>query len=168
MQLKHFDILCFIILTCHYQSSVKSELQFIDDNVTLLIKSAEYPAEVHDVKTDDGYYVRLHRIPKGKLSKMLIPPNGINLFDRIGDAVKNIIENRRPTPVLVMHGLFSSAPCFLVSGPQNGLGFILADAGFDVWLGNARGTTYSKRHEIYNTDSAEYWNFRYEVNGNYS
>lgn len=161
IDLKYLNFLCFILIVCHHHKTVHSEMQFIDDNVTLLIKSAEYPAEVHDVKTDDGYYVRLHRIPKGKFSNIIIPPNGINFFERIIEELQNLINNREPTPVLVMHGLFSSASCFLIPGPQNGLGYILADAGFDVWLGNARGTTYSKRHESLSTSSAEFWDFRY-------
>lgn len=83
IDLKYLNFLCFILIVCHHHKTVHSEMQFIDDNVTLLIKSAEYPAEVHDVKTDDGYYVRLHRIPKGKFSNIIIPPNGINFFERI-------------------------------------------------------------------------------------
>lgn len=38
--------------------------------------------------------------------------------------------------------------------------FLLADQGYDVWLGNARGNTYSKGHIRLPLDSAQYWNFR--------
>ena len=35
----------------------------------------------------------------------------------------------------------------------------LADAGYDVWLANARGTKYSQDNINYSVDDNEYWDF---------
>ncbi|KAJ8915906.1 hypothetical protein NQ315_015520 [Exocentrus adspersus] len=40
------------------------------------------------------------------------------------------------------------------------LAFLLYDAGYDIWLGNYRGTEYSEEHDSLNVTQKEYWNYR--------
>ena len=39
-------------------------------------------------------------------------------------------------------------------------GFVLADANYDVWLGNYRGNTYGLHHTSLNPNNKEFWKFR--------
>lgn len=100
-----------------------------------------YSAEAHTVKTEDGYLLTMHRIPCGRLGCQSKGGRG------------------RGQPVFLQHGLLSSSADWVISGPGKALAYILADAGYDVWLGNARGNTYSRRHVSMSNDNSKYWDF---------
>ena len=88
--------------------------------------------ESHSVVTEDGYCLELHRIPS-----------------RSGTG----------KPVLLMHGMMCSSYCWVTSDTSS-LAFILARAGYDVWLGNFRGTKYGRRHQTLDPDKdLEFWRF---------
>ena len=103
-----------------------------------MIKFFGYPVEEHHVTTQDGYILSLQRIPKGKKG---VPPNGGVVF--------------------MQHGLVSSSADYVMNLPDTSLGFILADLGYDVWLGNSRGNTYSNKHVNISTDDPKFWAFRF-------
>ena len=88
--------------------------------------------------TEDGYILALHRIPHGKGADPAV---------------------QRPV-IFVQHGLLCSSADWVVSDPAKGLGYILADAGYDVWLGNFRGTKYSRSHCQLDPDKhLAFWRF---------
>ncbi|XP_062541900.1 uncharacterized protein LOC134209895 [Armigeres subalbatus] len=97
-----------------------------------------YPAQLHKIITEDGYILTTARIP-----------------------------NPGKTPLLIMHGLFGCSADFTVQGPKKALAFLAHDAGFDIWMANNRGTTYSKRHESLNPKSRAYWRFSFHELGLY-
>lgn len=124
-----------------------------------MIKEEGYPVETHLVDTDDGYVLTVHRIP---------PTNW-----------------EQSIPVFLQHGFLSSTTDWILSGKNESLGktqalasilnqkadiifkrvsaYFLHDHGYDVWIGNARGNTYSRRHRTLSPvldDAEHFWNFR--------
>ncbi|KAL1429422.1 hypothetical protein MTO96_002470 [Rhipicephalus appendiculatus] len=51
--------------------------------------------------------------------------------------------------------------------PDQSPGFLLADAGFDVWLVNTRGVPQSNRHVNLTTNDTEFWKWSFEQIGTY-
>ncbi|XP_063375939.1 lipase 3-like isoform X2 [Cydia fagiglandana] len=111
-----------------------------------LIRKYGYPCEIHRVYTEDGYILELHRIPHGRENAMKPGP--------------------RPV-VFLQHGLLSSSAEWVLMMPGKGFAYILAEAGYDVWMGNARGNTYSKRHVSIKPTSSSFWKFSWHEIGYY-
>ena len=64
--------------------------------------------------------------------------------------------------VFIQHGYFDSADITVMNGPENSLAFYLANQGFDVWIGNARGNKFSRKHSTLNPDlNTTYWDFSF-------
>ncbi|XP_055837851.1 lipase 3-like [Episyrphus balteatus] len=103
------------------------------------IKEHNYPVESHEVQTSDGYILTIFRIPYS--------PKLMN-------------QNDTKPVAFLQHGLLSSSDAWILNGPDNALAFLLADAGYDVWLGNTRGNAYSMRHlTITNLLLPSFWDF---------
>ncbi|CAI5453277.1 unnamed protein product [Caenorhabditis angaria] len=106
-----------------------------------------YPAMIYDVTTDDGYILELHRIPYGKTN--VTWPGG-----------------KRPV-VFMQHGLECASDNWIVNLPNQSAGFLFADAGFDVWLGNFRGNTYSKKHKNLKPSHSAFWEWSWDEMAKY-
>jgi hypothetical protein len=65
-----------------------------------LVRKYGYPVESHTVLTADGYFLTLHRIPRGR---------------------KNATQHRRGA-VIVQHGILSSSADWVIIGPDKALG----------------------------------------------
>lgn len=121
-----------------------------------LIASRGFEAEEHKVITEDGYIITLHRI--------------INPF------IPRNVSNRKP--VLCVHGLMDTSASFVMNSAGgfarplmknasftnqsvvgNNLGFELSNHGYDVWLGNPRGSLYNHNERTTNGSGSAFWEF---------
>ena len=103
--------------------------------------------EEHSVTTSDGYILTVYRIP---------------------GLANEEVTGEKP-PVFMQHGVFDSAYCWIVNYPDVAPAFVAARAGYDVWLGNSRGNTFSKAHVSLDPywDEEEFFDFTWYEMGIY-
>ena len=70
--------------------------------------------------------------------------------------------------VLIQHGDFEDGTA-MMANVDEGTPFhlLLADAGYDVWIGNNRGTMYSWGHKTLSAMDNEYWDWTWAQMGLY-
>ncbi|KAF2356528.1 Alpha/beta hydrolase fold-1 [Trinorchestia longiramus] len=108
-----------------------------------IIQRDGYPVERYWTTTTDGYILALTRIPGPRRSP-----------------VEHTKNQKNPNVVFLAHCAACSSADYVLSGPNNALGLLLADEGYDVWLGDFRGNTYSRNHTTFNPDKdSQFWHF---------
>ncbi|XP_032674155.1 lipase 3-like [Odontomachus brunneus] len=105
-----------------------------------MVEQYGYPAEEHNVTTEDGYNLKIHRIPESPLSRN---------------------KRKKKNVVFIQHGILSSSDSWVVFGPDKDLPFLLADEGYDVWLGNVRGNSYGRSHINMTVYDHQFWEFSF-------
>lgn len=105
-----------------------------------------FESEEHQVTTEDGYILTLHRLYK---------KNDDN-------------SDQKRKAVLMQHGFLDSSLLWVINEPDYAPAFKLANEGYDVWLGNNRGTTYSRKHVTLDAaKDRKYWDFSWAEQGQY-
>ncbi|CAH1708719.1 unnamed protein product [Chironomus riparius] len=130
-----------IIFVICLKISLLSSKRVKDDEVVKWVREQGYKSEAYKVETKDGYILKLHRIaPK------------YNQGCKI--------------PVFLKHSAFSNS-FYYVNVPNISIAFYFADRGYEVFMGNSRGSKYSTHHKKYDTESTDYWKFSYHEIGMY-
>jgi pimeloyl-ACP methyl ester carboxylesterase len=107
-----------------------------------IVKFNGFNLEEHEITTDDGYILKTFRI-------------------------RGNVKDKAPV-VFLQHGMIDSSDAFVMNGRLNSPAFILADAGYDVWLGNNRGNRFSRKHNTLDPDSwdkdvkFQFWDFSFQ------
>ncbi|KAK7339353.1 hypothetical protein VNO77_20014 [Canavalia gladiata] len=142
-------LLCIIVVegrkNLHLNNESPISSPITNDGVCkTMVETQGYTCEEHEVITEDGYILSLQRIPTSRSGK-----------------------KADKQPVLLQHGLIADATTWFLNSPNESLGFILADNGYDVWLASTRGTKYSRGHKSLNPNDMDYWNWSWEELANY-
>ncbi|XP_057591928.1 lipase member N isoform X2 [Hippopotamus amphibius kiboko] len=139
-------LICGILNACGLFNFEKEANPEVWMNISEIITYNGYPSEEYEVTTQDGYILSVNRIPHGRR-------------DTSSTGVRPV--------VYLQHALFTDNAAWLENYANGSLGFLLADAGYDVWMGNSRGNTWSRRHKTLSVNDEEFWAFSFDEMAKY-
>ncbi|CAL8136498.1 unnamed protein product [Orchesella dallaii] len=115
-----------------------------DKNILQISQENGYVIDSYNLTTSDGYILTLFRISGGR---------------------KSPAKRGKPS-VLLLHGWGNSCEAWIALPNDKNIVYMLADAGWDVWLGNFRGSSFSLQHTRLNADrDPSYWDFTFHEMG---
>jgi len=97
--------------------------------------------EDYNITTEDGYILNLWHVWNPAISQKKV--------------------------AFMQHGLIDIAGTWFFNTPEKSIAHQLANMGYDVWLGNNRGTVFSYRHVNLTVKDDEYWDFSFHEMGKY-
>ncbi|CAG0915539.1 unnamed protein product, partial [Notodromas monacha] len=109
-------------------------------------KEFGFRTQSFDAITDDGYISRLTRVQR----------------------TSGVDTQKEKFPILILHGLVGSSLLWTGLGnqpPISAYAFTLAQEGYDVWLGNFRGSPEASRHKFLNPSEKSFWDFTPDEHG---
>lgn len=110
-----------------------------------IVLARGYPLETHYCVTNDGYELKIYRIPG---------PKGAHSADKQDKPV-----------VLFGHGLADSSDSQVINEDHLSVAQVLADSGKDVWLSNFRGNKHSRKNTSISPENKAFWNFSFHEMG---
>lgn len=144
-------VIPLVLLIALTSAVLVSDAELKDSDTTKplkpMVRGHGYEIEEHHVKTSDGYFLKMFRIPH-----------------KIGE--DNTVSRK---VVFLQHGIIDSADSWVANDEARSVAYILSRAGYDVWMGNTRGNKYSHNHEFldpkYHGDEKAFFNISFEVMG---
>ncbi|KAJ6222630.1 hypothetical protein RDWZM_001175 [Blomia tropicalis] len=140
-------------------------------NTSQLIETRGFHSEIHHPVTRDGYILTIFRIVNPFISNRSSLKPFYFQHGLLGNS-DNFLLGRQSK---LINGVYYDLPSMNhtnCSGiePNNvgqSLAFVLAACGYDVWLGNYRGTRYSTQHVFLTQKDSEYWSYSVDELGMY-
>lgn len=112
---------------------------FREKSYVNIITEQGYSFEEHKIITEDGYINTAWKITNNNVTQKI--------------------------PVLITHGLLDNCYSFLSMNKTYSLPYLIADEGYEVWMMNTRGSTFSYEHIEESKDSndigSDYWDFTF-------